>query len=365
MRGHVRKRGKMWAVVVDVGRDANGKRKQKWHSGFKRRKEADDALAKILGQVGTGTYVESSKLTVQGFLQDEWLPAMKPSLRASTFESYAMIVEQRIVPAVGSERLQQLNAARLNTLYASLLEGDNDRRPLSARSVRYTHAVLRHALADAVKWNRLAHNVADSAEPPSARAAKAKTMATWDRDQLRRFLAAVADDRLAALWRLAAMTGMRRGELLGLTWADIDLDAGRARITEAKTDAGRRSVALDPETVAALRAHRKAQAAERLALGPAYTDTDRVFCQADGSELWAQSVSRTFQRLSKRAELPVIRFHDLRHTHATLALQADVHPEVVRERLGHSSIAITLDVYSHAVPAMQEDAATTVAALID
>ncbi len=291
----------------------------------------------------------------------------KPSLRASTFDSYRMIIETRIVPHVGQLPVQKLTAPKLNQLYGKLLEGDDDRKALSARPVRYTHAVLRHALQDAIRWNRVSRNVADSAEPPSAKAAKAKVSPTWDRHQLRQFLEAehVRKHRLYALWRLVATTGTRRGEALALTWPDLDLEAGRASVTDSKTESGRRLVALDEETSATLRAHRKAQAAERLAMGPAYEANMLVFCREDGEPLLGQSVSRTFGRLAKKAGLPQVRFHDLRHGHATLALQAGVNPKVVQERLGHSSVAFTLDRYSHAIPALQEDAAAKVAALLD
>lgn len=358
MRGHVRKRGKRWAYVVDVGRDEDGKRIQKWGSGFDRRKDAEAGLAEALEGLRTGSYVEPSKLTVAAFLTDEWLPAVKGSLRPSTFDSYAMIVRTRIAPEIGSVLLQRLTPGSINSMYGNLAER------LSPRSVRYSHAVLRHALADAVKWGQLARNPSDAANPPSAKAAKAQAMQTWSRDQLRAFLDHVRSDRLYAAWRVLATTGMRRGELMALRWPDIDLDAGRAEIGDSKTGAGR-NVALDGETVAALREHRKAQAAERLALGPAYTDNGLVFAREDGAAIWGQSISRMFKRHSADAGLPVIRLHDLRHTHATLALRAGVHPKVVQERLGHASIGITLDTYSHAIPAMQEDAAAKVAALID
>lgn len=370
MRGHIRKRGNKWAVVVDTGRDEDGKRQQRWHSGFNRRKDAERALTEILGKLESGGYVEPAKLTVAEFLADEWLPAMRASLRPLTFESYTMIVRSRIVPEIGTVRLQRLTPATLNALYATLGER------LSPRSVRYCHAVLRHALADAVRWDRLARNPADRAEPPSAKAAKAKAMQTWTAEQLATFLEHVADDRLYAAWRLAATTGLRRGELLGLRWRDLDLDAGRLAVvqtlvgkrqfSEPKTDAGRRNVELDPATVTALRDHRKRQLGERLALGPAYDNAhDLVFCREDGEPLWPQSLSRTFERRAAAAGLPAIRFHDLRHTHATLALAAGVHPKVVSERLGHANVGITLDTYSHATPAMQADAASRVAALLD
>jgi integrase len=173
---------------------------------------------------------------------------------------------------------------------------------------------------------------------------------------------------------------MRRGEVLGLQWPDVDL--GRARVavrrslvtvghqvvvSEPKTAKGRRSVALDPATVAGLKAWRKHQAAERLSWGPAWTDSGLVFTREDGRPLHPptpREVTRSFTRNVLAADLPIIRLHDLRHTHATLALAAGVHPKVVQERLGHANIAITLDTYSHAVPALEEQAAYTVAALV-
>jgi integrase len=381
MRGHIRKRGSRWAVVVDVGRDADGKRLRKWHSGYERRKDAERALTEILGRLQRGNYVAPSKLTLRAFIEDEWLPAVAVTLRPSTHESYAHNLCGHVLPAIGSMQLQRVTPAMLNALYAELAtsrEVDARKRaPLSARTIRYVHTIVHRALGDAVAWDRLARNPADRATPPTPKASAAPTMRTWSAQELRAFLEHVADDRLYAGWRLLAMTGMRRGELLGLRWRDLDLDAARAsivqtliegngapRLSTPKTDHGRRSVALDPVTVAALRAHRKRQAAERLAWGPAYQDDGLVCAREDGSPIWPRTFSRTFGRRAHDAELPTIRLHDLRHTHATLALQAGVHPKVVSERLGHANIGITLDTYSHAIPAMQEDAAARVAALL-
>lgn len=368
MRGHIRRRGKTWAVVVDTGRDESGRRQQKWHSGFRTKREASEALTEILGQLSTGQYVAPSKLTVRLFLEDEWLPAVHGSLRPLTFESYAGNVRNHIVPRLGSLPLQQLTPSMLNSMYSEL------RSTLSPRTIRYIHAIMRRAFADAVKWNRLARNPADAADPPSPRSTGAEGMTTWSGTELGTFLESVRDDRLAACWRFLAMTGCRRGEALGLRWRDLDLDARRATIvqtvvgsraiSETKTDRGRRTIALDETTIATLREHRRAQDAERLLMGTAYEDHDLVFCREDGTPIWPRSLTRAFAGSVNTANLPQIRLHDLRHTHATLALQAGVHPKVVQERLGHATISITLDVYSHAIPAMQEDAAARVAALV-
>jgi integrase len=257
----------------------------------------------------------------------------------------------------------------LNALYAELGAS------LAPRTIRYAHTVLNRALREAVLWDRLTRNPAERATPPRPSAIKSPPMQTWTADELSALLEHVADDRLSAAWRLAATTGMRRGELLGLHWRDVDLDAARVSIVETliaareksrpKTDAGWRSIALDRGTVAALRAHRRRQAAEQLAWGPAYDDHGLVFCREDGTPIWPRSFSRAFERHVQAAGLPRIPLKNLRHTHATLALQAGVHPKVVQQRLGHASIGITLDIYSAAIPAMQEDAAATIAALLE
>jgi integrase len=289
--------------------------------------------------------------------------------QAGTWAEHKSKVEVHLTPAIGGIPLQRLTPGHLNALYADLLE-----RGLSARTVLHVHATIRRALADATRWGLVPHNVALLASPPRPGRPELRV---WTAAELRAFLAAVEGDRLYALWLLAASTGMRRGELLGLSWPDADL--GRARVavrrslvtvghevvvSEPKTAKGRRSVALDPATVSALKAWRKVQAAERLAWGPAWTDSGLVFTREDGRPLHPREVTRAFTRHVLAADLPVIRLHDLRHTHATLALAAGVHPKVVQERLGHANIAITLDTYSHAVPALEEQAAAAVARLV-
>jgi integrase len=327
----------------------------------------------------SGTYVAPSKVTLRDFLDDEWLPAVASTLRPSTHTSYAGNLRRHVIPAIGASRLQHVTPAMLNSLYADLAKSrtvdGEERAPLAARTIRYVHTIVHRALEDAVAWDRLARNPADRATPPKPSAVRAPKMKTWTAEQLRAFLEHVRDDRLYAAWRLAATTGVRRGELLGLRWTDLDLDGARASISETligarehstpKTESGRRNVALDAETVAALRGHADRQADEMAALEPAYEDNGLVFCREDGSPIWPRSFSRMFARHVRDAALRPIPLKNLRHTHATLALQAGVHPKVVQERLGHANIGITLDTYSHAIPAMQEDAAAKVAALIE
>jgi integrase len=376
MRGHVRKRGSKWSLVLDVGTDEHGKRRQKWHSGFERKSDAERALADLLAKQQRGEYVEPSTLTLGRFLENEWLPSICSSVREGTLESYSRNVRVHIVPQLGDVPLQQLAPARLNSFYADLLAGTH-RRPLSARTVRYIHTIIRRALQAAVRWGLVTRNVADQADPPSPKASRPRPVKTWSADELGRFLSTVRDDRLYALWMVLASTGMRRGEAVGGYWTDVDLDAGRWQVRHTlvavahellastpKTDHGRRSVALDAGTVRVLREWRKRQLEERLAWGPAWTDTGRVFAREDGTDLHPERVSERFDRLVNASGLPRLTVHGLRHGHATLALQAGVHPKVVQERLGHSSVAFTPDRYSHAIPAMQEDAAEMVARLV-
>jgi integrase len=273
--------------------------------------------------------------------------------------------------------LRSITPATLNTMYADMLaNGRKDGKGgLSSATVRYVHSVIRRALKDAQRWNLVTRNVADAADPPRIVRAQIRT---WSARELRTFLEHVKDDRLYAAYVLAATTGMRRGEVMGLRWQDVDLDTARVSISqtlvvvdgydvqysEPKTAKGRRNVALDEQTVKALRKQRERQIVERALWGDAYEDADLVFAKENGAELHPDGFSDAFVRHAKAAKLPHIRFHDLRHTHATLALAAGIHPKVVSERLGHASITITLDTYSHAIPAMQETAASLVASLV-
>lgn len=381
MRGSVVKRGAGYSVVIELSPDpATGKRRQKWHSGYATKKEAERARTKLLGQVDDGAYVEHSRQTVAEYMAD-WLPAIEATVKPATFYSYARNVRLHVIPNVGRVRLSQLDAGALNALYAKLLEGGraDGRGGLSPRSVHYVHTILHRAMKDAVRWGRLVRNPVDAADPPKKKAqAEKPEMVTWSADELAQFLGHAADvgSRHYPAWHLLASTGLRRGEALGLRWSDVDLDAGRAQIRQTvitvnhvvqvgtpKTAKGRRSIALDRDTVQVLRDHRRRQAEHRLQMGAGWTDYGLLFTKVDGSPLHPELFSREFDRRVESWGLPWMRLHDLRHTWATLALQAGVHPKVVSERLGHSTIAITLDTYSHVTPAMQSDAAETVAAL--
>jgi integrase len=320
--------------------------------------------------------VEPSKLSLSRYLEDEWLPSIEASVRPTTLRNYQELYDAYVKPSIGRSLLVNLTPARLNTYYAELLKTGRRNRDggLSPKTVRNVHSLLHKSLGDAVRWGHLARNPASLAAPPKAARPEMKV---WSPAQLRSFVEFTRDDRLATAWLLLVTTGMRRGEVLGLTWQDVDLTNARlsvvrslsivnyhdVRLIPPKTAQGRRSIALDPATVAALQAHRVRQLEERLKWG-AWNGSDLVFAREDGTPIHPQRMSGWFEQLSRDAGLPRIRLHDLRHSYATAALAAGVPAKVVSERLGHASVLITLDTYSHILPSMQEDAASTVAKLI-
>ena len=333
------------------------------------------AVAKVQREADTGELVDRSRATLETFLFGTWLPAMEPTLAPSTVLSYKNIMRARVIPTLGAVPIQSLTATQLNGLYARLLADGRSKGggPLASRSVRYTHTVIRKALKDAAHWGLVARNVADLANPPKV--IKTRKWTTWTPSEIRTFLRAVERDRLSSLWELAVNTGMRRGELLGLRWDDVNLDSGTVAIRRAlvvvgyevvvsqtKTDRAR-VIALDPGTVTILRDWRRAQLEERLAWGPAWIDSGYVHTKENGEPLHPDEISKRFNRLVVLADVPRIRFHDVRHTWATTALAAGVHPKIVAERLGHGSIQITLDTYSHVMPQQDRAAGELVANL--
>jgi integrase len=309
-------------------------------------------------------------MLISDFLLDLWLPSIAATVRPSTFAGYRGHVVNHIVPHLGASSLTQLNGPAINALLSTLLAVGNvkSRGPLSPVTVRRVYATLHRALSDAVRWGLLATNPADASDPPRC-SSVSNRMTTWDVTELRRFLEAARRDRLHALWFLLATTGLRRGEALGLKWGCVDLDQGTISIVETviavghhvqtsapKSARGRRVVALDDPTTAVLRDHFRATKWP----GP----DDLAFGDEDGKPLNPIAITRSFRRLVDGAQLRPIRLHDLRHTHATLALQAGVHPKIVSERLGHSTVSLTLDIYSHALPSLQREAVDRLADLV-
>jgi integrase len=317
------------------------------------------------------------RITLGEWIRESWLPMTEPRVKPSTFHSYSRNLELHVLPALGRKPLQQLTPPMLTALYGQLAKVTDQRKALSAKTIRYIHATLHKVLADAVDAGLLGRNVAAGAKPPRPGRRATGGVNAWDPQELTAFLAHVSATRLGPMWRLSAMTGMRRGEILGLRWCDLDLDNARLSVRQALVAVGyevihstpkshsARVIDLDAETVRQLRAHRQCQDAERAEWGTDYRDQDLVVAKENGEAIHPHTFSQSFERLVEKAGLRKIRLHDLRHTHATLALKAGVPVKVISERLGHESPAFTLKQYAHVIPGMQAEAAAQVASLVD
>lgn len=377
---------KPWTFLADVKPTDPSKGRQRTRGGqYRTREEAEAELHSRLAEHEQGGRPDRRKVTVAEWL-DEWLGAVKSEYSPSTWDTVRMHCERYLKPRVGGLRLRDLTAWRVRWLYSELEtsgrvrqseDGGAEPKPLSASTVHRVHVTLSRALSDAVKDGLLTANPAARQH----RAPESPEQSVWSVQQLKAFYAATRDDRLGAMWRLAPSTGMRRGELAGLRWTDINFESGNialftAFVKDSSAEGGfkrkklkgrrGRNIALDAETLSMLRAHRRRQAQEQLAReGEWRNDEGLVFTHPDGKPLHPDSVTGAWERAVRKAGLPAIKLHEARHTHASLMLEAGVHPKIVQERLGHSSISITSDLYSHVTPGLQQQAAQQVASLVD
>jgi integrase len=301
----------------------------------------------------------NTPLVLGDFLAESWLPNVRRTVRATTYESYSSHVRRHLAPTLGAVPLEEVTAMHLNALYESLLGSG-----LSSSTVHRVHATVRRAFRDAMRWGLVGKNCAADADPPKDRGREFREMKTWTAEEVRQFLGFAANDDLHDLWFLMVMTGLRRGEALGLRWQDVDLDRERLAVRQTfvtvghvverskpKTSRGQRVVALDASTVHLLTTRHQHSTVEPAAL---------LFGSSAFEPLHPTGVTKRFNRLVRQSGVPQIRLHDLRHTHATLALSAGIHPKIVSERLGHSTVAFTLDVYSHSSPHLQHAAAESI-----
>ena len=326
------------------------------------KQEVAEKLRKAIAERDDGLAFDAENLTLAEYLK-RWLEgSVQGSVAKSTFERYEQLSRVHIVPALGKVKLKKLTPAHVQSLYRTKID-----EGLAERTVEYIHATLRKALGQAVKWQLVSRNVAEAATAPRPRK---REMMAFDREQARRLLDAARDDRLEALYVLAVTAGLRQGELLGLKWADLDLEEGTlsvrrslridkdgAHYTEGKRDRSRRRIELGAGTVGALRTHRKRQVEERVRYGGLWEDHSLVFCQKDGRPVRRWNLEREFYKLLKSAGLPKMTFHGLRHTCASLMILDNTSAKVVSEMLGHADVAFTLRVYSHVLPGMQRSAA--------
>lgn len=369
-QGCIIKRGGTYSVVIDLGKDpGTGRRKRKWQSGFRTKREAESYLAEALAQLSRGTYVEPARMTVAEFLA-KWLDHAAPKLAPRTLEGYRLNVNRHIVPHIGQLELSKLRPLHVQEMYDQLLA-----QGLAPKTVLYVHRVLHRALEVAVKWQLVGRNVCDAVEAPRAEAEERPTLAP---EQAQALLAGITDLRLLVPVTLALSTGMRRGEICGLRWQDVDLEAGRAYVVQTvqrlkgqglttlptKTRGSRRAVDLPEAAVAVLKAWRKRQLEERLAAGPFWQETGFVCTAPDGRPLDPGWITHAFGKAVRALGLPPVTFHDLRHTHASLLLKLGVPAKVIQQRLGHSSIGTTMNIYVHADQDLQKEAALKIDGLL-
>lgn len=361
--GNIRQRADgRWEARVTL---ANGRSKSFY---AKTRTEVQRAMTRALRDVQRGVPIPPSRQTVGKFLV-HWLDEVaKPTLRPTTYAGYRVVVERHLIPHIGKVSLEKLAPQDVQALLA-----DRTREGLSPRTVQLIRAVLRRALGQALEWDLVARNAAVPVKPPRQHRYHAQV---WSVDETRRFLAAVQDDRWGALYTVAAYMGLRQGEILGLRWADVDLEARTLRVsgamstvgprarTEPKTERSRRTLPLPSAVVSALRTHRTRQLEERLRAGDVWQDHDLVFASIFGGPVERKGLHDRWKRAIRQAELPDIRFHDLRHGCASLLLASGVPSRVVMDILGHSSIKTTMDTYSHVMPHLIGDAMATLDAVL-
>jgi len=376
MRGHIVKRGKdSYSIKISVGKDANtGKYKYQWTTVKGTKKEAEKRLSELLNQIDNGTFIKPGKTTLGEYLEHWLKDYVQPNLAPKTYEGRAQYINRQIIPSLGNMRLIALKPEHLQRFYAQKLSNGrcDGKAGLSARTVRDLHGILHAALATAVKHGLLVRNVADAVDPPHFNRPEMHVM---NEVEVMSVLEAARPTSYYALFHTLLFTGMRRSEALALRWGDADLIMAQISINRSmhhlatgemvfrqpKTAGSRRMVSLSPSTCIELRQHHDNEEALKGIL----KDDDLIFAHLDGSPLLPSSVTHSWMKLVRRCGLTGIRLHDCRHTHASLMLKQGIHPKIVQERLGHTSIRITLDTYSHVTPGLQQAAAESFDKLVN
>jgi len=366
MRGSIVKKNHKWYIVVD-STDENGKRKRKWISGFNTQKEAEKKLPEILQQLNTNTFVDTNNITLRDYMQ-LWLEDYaKPNVAPTTYDKYTYAAN-KVSEILGNMKLQQIKPIHIQQLVNKLNNSD-----VTPSTVLSYYRVLNTAINQAVKWQFIQYNPCVAVTPP--RNTKNKMM-ILDQDEIQILLDKSKDHVLYPVIVLALLCGLRRGEILGLKWENIDFFSGvihlennlvmannESILKETKTSTGRRAVDISSNVVEVLKKVKKQKMSYKLLYGSSYHDSNFVCTWEDGRPFRPDYIPKAFAKILVSANLPKIRFHDLRHTHASILLKSGIHPKVVQERLGHSSISITLDTYSHLVPSLQKSAAEKMATM--
>ncbi|MFH1141149.1 MAG: site-specific integrase [Chloroflexota bacterium] len=362
MRGSLRQRARgSWSLKVELPRGPDGKRRQLFETFAGNKKAADARLAELIASANDGYVIRPERVTV-GELMGLWLQDHAAQVRASTIEGYSKKVRRHIAPALGNLALRALEPSHVQALYRELLG------KVSARTVLHIHRILQEGLDYAVKLAYISRNPCKAVTPPRPERKEMRAMSPQEANAV---LEAARATPYYALFHTALYTGLRRSELLGLQVGNVDLTLGIIHVvramhvlkggkvvyTEPKSAKGRRAVALTPSNAVVLRDHLAKLESNMIDLGVAFTDATPVFSWPDGRPMLPNGVSVAWRRLVRGLGLRGVRLHDARHTHASFMLAQGVHPKIVQERLGHSTIAITLDTYSHVAPGLQAAAA--------
>ncbi|MCH5586283.1 site-specific integrase [Shimazuella sp. AN120528] len=330
--------------------------------GFKTKKEAELACAELITQIEKNEYIEPSKLTFGEFLKDFMENHVRLTIRQSTYESQISVINKHIYPGLGHLELQKITPMIIQKFYSNKL-----REGLSASYIRIMHAIISKTLKTATEWELISKNVSTLLKPPRV---ENNDVEVWTMTEITQFLSLTKNRKFYIAYALAIFTGMRKGEILGLRWRDCDLDKGQIRIRqtlykvkgaltfqEPKTRKSKRSISISETVISILKKHRAAQNELKLKLGNAYRDHDLVVANYNGNPVDLGDINRDLKYVISKYNLPKIKFHGLRHTHATLLLQLGENPKVVSERLGHAEVGITLNTYSHVLPDMQKSLA--------
>ncbi|MGH8777006.1 MAG: tyrosine-type recombinase/integrase [Jiangellaceae bacterium] len=372
----VNRRDRFYVVAYDGIDPISGRERRRWHPAGTTRDDAEDLSRQLERDLSSRPTLPAGRGTTLGrFLVEDWLPRKRRTLAPTTAYRYAWIIDHYVVPRLGHVHLRRLRADHFDDVYTDLLSsGSRGGGALSPKTVLEVHVLVRGALDDACRRRLVVDNVAAHATRPCGRSHRVVPERWWTRDQLTAFLACARDVRLYPALHVAAYTGMRRGEILGLHWGDLDVTTRRLSVSRnlqlvgttpveasCKTRSSRRCIDLDSATVSLLQVWRDQQAETGCPVGP----DDPVFTTVRGQRINPDVLSQTFGRVVLRSGLRRIRLHDLRHTHASLLVQDGVPIKVVSERLGHSHPAFTMATYQHVLPGMQADAAARFAKLLE
>jgi integrase len=364
MRGHIRKRGSGYQIIVELGRDSEGKRKQKAVGGFKKKPEAERALAELITQIEKGEYFEDKNTTLEDYLK-KWLDYVINTVDESTYIFYKNIIDKRLIPNLGKTDLDKLKPIEIQTFLTNVIKEDG----LSSTTARHYYNVINIALNQAVKWDILFKNPCDKVNRPKKASVEHPTLNVKQAYMLLDYTKSSIFSVMYIPVHIALFCGMRRGEIIGLQWHNVDLDNGYIKVKDnrtkvgnvtkmktPKTDMSKRSIELDVITIRILKQHKEEQDNLRSMFAAEYKDSNFVCCWPDGRPLRPDYVTQTMPKLLRACNLPDMTFHDLRHTNATMLIEAGTDIKTISGRLGHAYIDTALETYIHETPGMQHQA---------